>query len=308
MKLYLEYEGLHSICCNCGKYGHRDAQCRDFAETSMQEPLQKSTDLAVKEIPPSTDPYPNRDSSATAPQSLASSTVNYDNFESLDMGPWNLVQGKAQRKFGNRMTHRLQNKDAATGPSQAMVVWGEMTIATVPDRDKSVANRIDPEIEEGKQTRVAMVEKGDDRGPHMVTRIHNPLAGKNPQTGLRPKHSEPNPTVKQSIQKPVLGPTLKRPTQTYFKVDTKKGLVKEPEVGCSKDGPEKLVVDRRVTQEEQQILDIMKKKEKEQDSILFHHVIINRLPPSLSGFHTSSSELEKGNGTSVSQQTTTLSL
>lgn len=31
-KLYLEYEGLHSICFQCGKYGHKKDHCRELLE------------------------------------------------------------------------------------------------------------------------------------------------------------------------------------------------------------------------------------------------------------------------------------
>lgn len=38
-KLFLEYEGLHSICFRCEKYGHKKDNCREMLEVNTESPI-----------------------------------------------------------------------------------------------------------------------------------------------------------------------------------------------------------------------------------------------------------------------------
>lgn len=72
------------------------------------------------------------------------------------------------------------------------------------------------------------VEKnGDvDRGLVMVAKIRNPLIGKNPQSGLRPKRSDPKTIPKNQNQKYAPGPMPKGSSRSSPKEDKGKSPVK----------------------------------------------------------------------------------
>lgn len=52
-KILLEYEGLHLICFQCGRYGHKSSQCAEIMEKEKakeQRPMQHQVSLGTQVV------------------------------------------------------------------------------------------------------------------------------------------------------------------------------------------------------------------------------------------------------------------
>lgn len=217
-KFCLEYEGLHSICFRCGKYGHKKDNCTKMLEMD-------STSMATKE-----DTAMNGEASATMAKpnqsnivaqedktevGAGNAKVNVSEAESmqiqtvvvvdvnvdasieqmvtndLEMGPWNIPKYVARKKKPSvgrskgKETELAKNKfhyAKANGYSQ---------------EDPSEANG-------GIGTEHTDMDNGDDQTHHTKPKIvskpkiRNPLGGKNPQ---QPKGNGGNTGAKGINQK-----------------------------------------------------------------------------------------------------------
>lgn len=97
-KLHLEYEGLHSICFCCGKYGHKKDVCREILEVEEQVHSVEDGEETTKGDGTKTPAENVADVSLEVLKSTDINAVEKSAETSkLEMGPWSIVQGKEHR-------------------------------------------------------------------------------------------------------------------------------------------------------------------------------------------------------------------
>lgn len=96
----LEYEGLHSICFRCGKYGHKQDSCREFLGESQINPSKHVSTMMDTDSSNAAKP-----SEATVnnivqeePDVPVSVDDEFKAQEKRDMGPWNIPRYIAKKK------------------------------------------------------------------------------------------------------------------------------------------------------------------------------------------------------------------
>lgn len=189
-KLYLEYEGLHSICFRCGKYGNKKDKCRELLEVEEDHPSsvgvmepatndintnseqpQSVTQTQQKTNPMQTQPCveTNRtdDEATTTKLHNISPTDTEKVSDDLQMGPWNIPKYVAKRKKQNQ--GKGKHKDHEIINNKVQIANGKSKVQEEP------ANILkEPEIEKT----VAVNESTPKPTVMAKSRIRNPMGGK----------------------------------------------------------------------------------------------------------------------------------
>lgn len=115
VKLPIEYEGLHSICFRCGKYGHKLDQCRELLEVQEDKHTLDLTMFQTKTSQqPITPPETGANNNEISPMSVLDEAAqtrlvedrSENNLTDLQMGPWNLVIGRKSQPTKQSHTNR----------------------------------------------------------------------------------------------------------------------------------------------------------------------------------------------------------
>nr|KYP68757.1 hypothetical protein KK1_022398 [Cajanus cajan]KYP68759.1 hypothetical protein KK1_022400 [Cajanus cajan] len=110
--LKLEYEGLHSICFKCGKYGHKQSSCPQFQNGDDKE---ESKNQTLMDVDNATTKIANQDSSHNEiPKHVEEIIPNQNEPESKDQyGPWMIVKRK-KKSFNSRNPSQVATTNTNT--------------------------------------------------------------------------------------------------------------------------------------------------------------------------------------------------
>ncbi|CAJ2655371.1 unnamed protein product [Trifolium pratense] len=141
-KFFLQYEGLHSICFRCGRYGHKKDQCCEFlgetakgtkenltigaSEIDTTGHAEAMTAAAAIETNPTAAKKPETDAELIAINSNATNKETHSMERENQFGPWLTVKKKNRRKIPpkvqqsdnsktNMEGNQNNNKDNKTG-------------------------------------------------------------------------------------------------------------------------------------------------------------------------------------------------
>lgn len=184
MKFAIEYEGLHSICFRCGKYGHKKDSCQELLEVEKDRP---TASKMVNQLENSPSESMQTETMNNQPLQETQNTEREVEQVELEMGSWNIPKyiTKKKKYIASKNTKK-GGKDTATAASEIKVSkktvvesMEEVKASDVNKIDSMEVNTDDPKLQEPTVTpAVKNIIK---------ERVRNPLAGKNSQLSVKGK-------------------------------------------------------------------------------------------------------------------------
>lgn len=182
--ILLEYEGLHSIYFQCGKYGHKKDQCREILDGCSAAPEGQG------EKPPE-EPREPTDGGGTAPGEPVTIMVSADTqgrdcsheiqgSQEIGYGPWMIPKRNPRRK-GRPVPN---GKDAVHGGNKIDVNQRQDPVHLEGSRFNALKGEQEANISNDRAIIVVGPSVADvSKKHHQTVKVCNPKAGKNPQGG-----------------------------------------------------------------------------------------------------------------------------
>lgn len=186
MKLCLEYEGLHSICFRCGKYGHKKDACREMLEVAQDlTVVSEDSGMILEPAVQHSVAEPVIVQDAPGNKEQANIVVVENDQEVREMGPWNIPKYITKKK---KRTSSSKNSPKDNGFKQT--INSPSTMEKVPLEENStkdstrgdVANET-PEIVAGQVQNTNLPKTKPPPKP----KVRNSTGGRNPQTPAKKK-------------------------------------------------------------------------------------------------------------------------
>lgn len=182
MKIFLEYEGLHSICFRCGKYGHKKDTCREILEVDSMSNTNNNENTQHQPM------------DSTAAESTVKQAVQHEEIpqmekeqRDLEMGPWNIPKYVIKKKKSNVGKPSRKNNDGIHLQEPSPRVVKKTHVEGI---NEEVSANVKSSLQEVEVQEVPMVE-ASEAVPKLKSinngRVRNPLGGKNPQLAVKGK-------------------------------------------------------------------------------------------------------------------------
>ncbi|XP_020216678.1 uncharacterized protein LOC109800297 [Cajanus cajan] len=217
----LEYEGLHSVCFNCGKYGHRQDQCDVAAgpmkSTNNEAPKKDSGNMEVdtgERHATSNESLPRvTHKPVTEQENLAVTTQSEQDSDNL-YGPWMLVKRRKNSVDANyHATSDVVGESIVQSPKETTKPRQHEEASCFPN---------EPNVPSAMQTTHISQPSQNPLPIRTETRVRNPLAGKNKQSsrgGARHNNDIPVNTEKGQFKERANPPLKSIPTRVYIPDD-----------------------------------------------------------------------------------------
>lgn len=183
MKLCLEYEGLHSICFRCGKYGHKKDNCRELLE--VEEENSTDTEIVQKEAT-TVEPMVVMPSDGQSSQQEQPASQDKKQ-EEPELGIWNIPKYVTRRKKNNSISRNPKKSGQDVIPQSVVNRATKKPQAEVVEVIKATGNGSkEPEViqheHNSQETATPPIAKSIAK-----EKIRNPFGGKNPQLSVKGK-------------------------------------------------------------------------------------------------------------------------
>lgn len=223
MKFCLEYEGLHSICFRCAKYGHKEDGCRELLEVKekTREHFVVNKVEAVQDVQMTGLP------TETQTNVQEQSAPNDKKQETLELGVWNIPKYVARKKKNNAVTNPKKPNPNPMPPNTSSRGTKPTQVEVVEAHKATGSEELGHQIENQKVISTINEASNSPSTKNTIKeRVRNPLGGKNPQLSVKGKKVSKN-------NKPLIRKDngLTKDVRSSKAMESEPGVVKDNIVG-----------------------------------------------------------------------------
>lgn len=220
MKLVLEYEGLHSICFRCGKYGHKKDSCRElleFAEHSTTNLEGQSVSVNAEQVVLNSTKA-NEQSDVSHHMDIHTDKTPVNVIESSDMhtkqmnqesneqndlniGPWNIPKHVARKRKANSAKSVKKVSEEVTPSVLTKKVEMKVPSEHVEGSKSSIEMPLPPIIVMQDAVESYLYPQIIKPANIIKRKVKNPLGGKNPQLSVKGRPLAKNGKTPNRIEK-----------------------------------------------------------------------------------------------------------
>lgn len=217
--LYIEYEGLHSICFRCGRFGHKKDQCREILEDDVKvqlveggEPMAEAGKDATMHVDGRADITSLKSVAPVSPCEVTKDKLN--DRDTAQYGPWMIAKSYMGKK--NRGDKSYKRDPTKPGSDKK-----DSYKSIAPHKEGSRFNALSNAEDSQKD-----VEQEINEGDLLKNKISNQTLEVEvvPETQLGQLHKSP---ISQRIRNPRVGKNTQVSKPKEIKVNAKKNFKKK---------------------------------------------------------------------------------